>query len=57
MGKQENPYPLRLNAELSKKLKHLAQADGRSFNKEVEFILKQFMAQYEAEHGPVSIEE
>lgn len=57
MGKQENPYPLRLNAELSKKLKHLAQADGRSFNKEVEFILKQFMAQYEAEHGPVFIEE
>ncbi|MBC8546596.1 TraY domain-containing protein [Clostridiaceae bacterium NSJ-31] len=57
MVKQESPYPLRLEHTLAKKLKYLANKNIRSYNKEIEFILKNYMAIYEEEYGEVVVEE
>ena len=57
MAKQENPYPLRLEQSLAKKLKQLAKENSRSYNKEIEFILKNYLAAYEREHGEIVVEE
>ena len=40
--KQANPYPLRIDEELMDKVKALAEEEGRSVNKQLEFIIKAF---------------
>lgn len=42
---------LRLEEELYEKLKTLANLDGRSLNNLIEFIARQYVAGYEAQHG------
>lgn len=49
-----NPYPLRLEITLSKKLWALAGENNRSLNGEIEWILRKFVEQYEKEHGEIS---
>lgn len=41
--KQENPYPLRIDKQLMNDLKELAGKDARSVNKEISFILQQYV--------------
>ncbi len=53
---QANPYPLRLEETLNGKLKALAKENNRSFNREVEYILRKFIEQYEKENGELPIE-
>ena len=55
MAIQQNPYPLRMDKDVMKKAKYLAKENGRSLNKEIEFILKGIIADYEKEHGPIPI--
>ena len=55
--KQSNPYPLRLEDILAQKLKYLSNQNNRSYNKEIEFILKKYMEQYEMEHGKILLAE
>lgn len=50
-------YPLRLDEELMNKLKQLSELESRSLNKQMEFIIKSYLDQYEAEHGSLSIDE
>ena len=52
---QEKPYSLRLEPELREKLKALAKQNSRSYNKEIEFILKSYVAQYERENGEIKL--
>ena len=40
---QANPYPLRIDEEVMLALKEAAVEDGRSVNKEIEFIIRQFL--------------
>lgn len=42
---------------LIKKMKHIATQNSRSLSKEVEFLCKQAIKTYEAEHGEIRIEE
>ena len=42
---------LRIDSETHKKLKSLAEYDGRSINSEVLYIIRRAIAQHEAEHG------
>ena len=41
--KQANPYPLRVEAETLNKIKDIAKQEGRSLNKQIEYILKQYL--------------
>jgi hypothetical protein len=51
--KQANPYPLRLEEILSRKLRQLSKENNRSYNKEIEWILKKYIEQYEADHSEI----
>ena len=55
MSKQPNAYPLRLDPILSEKIKWLAKENDRSFKGQIENILKQFVASYEAVHGEIIV--
>lgn len=44
---------LRLEEELYEKLKTLSKAEGRSLNNLIEFITRKYVADYEAQHGPL----
>ncbi|MCI9627195.1 MAG: Arc family DNA-binding protein [Clostridia bacterium] len=46
-GNYFSPFSLRISEELLNKIKSIARANSRSTNKEIEFILKQYVYQYE----------
>lgn len=50
---RSSAYPLRLDMELMDKVKKLADEHERSFNKQVEFILKQYVKEYEDKYGSI----
>ena len=45
------PFSVRIPEELLHKVKQLAIMNKRSTNKQVEYILEQYVTQYEEEHG------
>lgn len=55
MAIQPNPYPLRIDKTLMQKFKVIAALNGRSVNKEIEFRLRDIVAEYEKEHGEIKI--
>ena len=55
-SKQQLPYPLRVADEYMEKLKIVAKENGRSVNKEIEMLIKNHVGNFEAEHGPISLE-
>lgn len=55
MALQANPYPLRIDKTVMQKLKVIATDNGRSLNKEIEFQLKKYIAEYEKANGPIEI--
>ncbi len=52
---QANPYPLRVDRELFEKFKVVAKANSRSVNKEIEKMIREAVAAYEAVNGEVVI--
>lgn len=56
MSKQPNAYPLRIDETLSLKIKTLAKLNDRSYKGQIENILKKFVAEYEKEHGEITID-
>lgn len=47
---------IRMDFDLSKKVKQLAEDQDRSFNKQVVRILEKYISDYEQEHGEIHIE-
>ena len=55
MGKYKNKsYSLRIDDELMKKVKMIADAEDRPVSKQLERIIKQYVEQYEQEHGRIN---
>lgn len=52
-GNYYPPFSVRIPEELLFKIKKLAEMNKRSANKQVEYILERYVAQYEEEHGPL----
>lgn len=48
-------YTLRVDRNLFKKFRYIAESEGRSANKEIEQFLKKRVAQFENEHGKIEI--
>ena len=46
-------YTLRVDRVLFEKFKYVAEANGRSANKEIEQYLKKCVAAFEASHGEI----
>ena len=53
--KQQNAYPLRLDEVLQKKIKWLAKQNDRSYRAQIENILKNYINDYEREHGMIDV--
>ena len=51
------PFSLRVSEELLDKIKYIAAQNKRSANKEIEFVLEQYVRQYEQAHGVLDVEE
>lgn len=47
------PFSLRVSEDLLDKIKRIAAQHKRSANKEIEFVLEQYVQQYEQAHGPL----
>ncbi len=50
-GNYYQPFSLRISEEMHYKLRVIAEAHKRSENKEIEFVLEEYIKQYEKEHG------
>lgn len=46
---------LRIDEETYGKLKTLSESESRSLNNLAEYIIKKYIADYEKEHGPITI--
>ena len=49
-------YTLRVDRVLFAKFRYIAEAQGRSANKEIEQYLKRAVAKYEQEHGAIPLD-
>ncbi len=55
MGKYKNKsYSLRIDDELMKKVKMIAEAEDRPVSKQLERIIKQYVEQYEKVNGRIN---
>ncbi len=57
MGKYDIPFSLRISEELLNKVKYTAKMHSRSTNKEMEFILKRYIYNYEKQFGQIELME
>lgn len=48
-------FNLRIDETLNEQLIKIAEEEGRSKNKQIEYILKQYVKQYEYSNGAISI--
>ena len=55
MTERPNPYPLRLEKDVMEKSKIIAKENGRSLNKEIEFVLRKYIANYEKANGAIEL--
>ena len=49
-------YTLRVDRNLFKKFRYVAEFEGRSANKEIEQFIKKHVAEFEKRHGEIEIE-
>ena len=55
-GNYYSPFSLRVSEALLDKIKYIADMNKRSANKEIEFVLEQYIRKYEAEFGEIEIQ-
>ncbi|MFP3154432.1 Arc family DNA-binding protein [Lachnospiraceae bacterium ZAX-1] len=55
-AKHKNPhYALRIPIPTMDKLKHIAEYNGRSANKEIEQLILKHIESFESEHGEITL--
>ncbi len=50
-------FTLRVDRRLFQKFRYVAEAEGRSANKEIEQFIKRHVAEYERQHGKIELTE
>lgn len=55
MGNYYTPFSLRISEDLISKVKSIAKFNKRSANKELEFIIENYVKRYENENGEIDI--
>lgn len=56
MANYYTPFSLRISEELLSKIKRNAVKNKRSTNKEIEYILEQYVQSYEDENGTIEVD-
>lgn len=49
-------FTLRVQEELLAKIRMIADKNKRSANKEIEFVLTRYVADYEKQNGPINLD-
>lgn len=57
MKKEEAKFTVRINPDSAKKLVYIADYYGRSQNKQIDWLIKQCIAEFEKEHGKIELED
>lgn len=58
MGQYKNKtYPLRLDNELMEKIRIIANQEDRPISKQIERVMREYVKQYEQEHGTIEIDD
>jgi len=57
MKNDEKHLSIRIDEKLLYKFKHVAKKEKRSANKELIWLIRQNIEEFEAEHGPIPVEE
>lgn len=55
-GNYYPPFSLRVSEELLEKIKYIASKNKRSANKEIEFVLEQYVENFEKLNGEIETE-
>lgn len=55
MPSQLPKFTFRVDAEILEKLRYIAENNFRTVNKELEMLVNQHIAKYEAEHGSIPL--
>lgn len=50
-------YTFRVSPNLLNKLHYVAEADGRSVNKELEWLVRQYVEEFEKKHGKIETDD
>ena len=50
-------YTMRLDRELFEKFRYIADANGRSANRELEQVIRKWVADYESKNGAITSED
>lgn len=58
MGQYKNKtYPLRIDNTLMEKTRFIAELEDRPLSKQLERIIREYINQYEQEHGTIQIDD
>ena len=57
MKPNEKHFSLRVDENLLRKFRHVAKAERRSVNRELLWLIRQNIKEFEAEHGPIPVED
>jgi hypothetical protein len=49
-------FTIRTDSSLIKKMGYIAKGNGRSINKEIEQLIKAYIAAYEKKNGPIKLD-
>jgi len=55
MKPNEKSLSVRIDEDLLRKFRYVAKEDGRSANKELLWLIRQNIEEFEAEHGPIPV--
>lgn len=53
MSHQLSKFTLRIDSELLKKFRYIADYNARSANREIEVLMKKYIIEFEKEHGRI----
>ena len=56
MGNYYPPFSLRISEELIYKIKVIANKNKRSANKELEYVIEKYIAEYESLNGEIEVD-
>lgn len=57
MATDKRQFTLRLSEENFEKIKYIASVNKRSIAMQIEYLIEQYIKQWEEEHGEISLDE
>lgn len=57
MATDKRQFTLRLSEENFEKIKYIASVNKRSIAMQIEYLIEQYIKQWEKEHGKISLDE